>query len=143
MSFEIIKTTQGKDLLIYDDNEFVLKRKNRHENVWSCAFGGHIKSSTCCPAQLRTDLCNSKVFQESSMTSHNHLPNMDRISKRKFMLRLKESAEKCKSVTPSALVNECRNDLSHNTDMTVASDESFYRMVREYCAQFRPYHYHL
>ena len=90
------KTSKGRELIIYENNEFNLRRRNKTSNVWICSLGGHNKNLTNCPAMLKTNLTNSQIIMKESMVSHNHLPHMEKIEKRKLMSGIKDSAEKAR-----------------------------------------------
>ena len=135
---EFFKTSKGRDLLLYKNNEFTFLRQNKNENVWICSLGGNLKNSTKCPAVIKTNLENSKVLIDQSVLKHNHLPHVEKIEKRRLMLGIKEGAEKTKSISPSALVNECRGAAPQTIDNSMATDESLCRMIRRYRGMFRP-----
>jgi hypothetical protein len=95
MSFEIIKSKRGNELLVY--NGFLFRKNHKHieKTIWRCIE----YDSTKCPGRCHTE--KDKVIL--STDNHNHIQDPADIEKRKVVQNIKNSATSTQNSTSQIL----------------------------------------
>jgi len=95
MSLNYVKSSKGKDLLVYSGYIFEKDYLKKEKTYWKCI---RYNTDKCCG---RANTKNSEVTFHND--DHNHTPNAEEIGVKKCILQIKEMSNQSES-TPQQIV---------------------------------------
>ena len=131
MEMEIIKTTRGGDMLIYDDETFTIKKKNPGKNIrWICS-----KAAKGCKGFVTTD---DPIGNPRNHTPHNHTSSPVDVEIAMFRSELRSTAEANNKTPTGELLQRCMQNLSPQALAKIKNTETIRRDIQRHKSKNKP-----
>ncbi|KAE9532426.1 hypothetical protein AGLY_010049 [Aphis glycines] len=100
MTFQMLKTEKGKDMLCYDGYIFLKEKENDTKSIWKC---NQYYKNKC---RGRLHLSEGKILKN---TDHNHVPNSSEIQVKKTLNKLKDIASNNSDMSTQSVIGSALN----------------------------------
>ncbi|XP_029342559.1 FLYWCH-type zinc finger-containing protein 1-like [Acyrthosiphon pisum] len=102
MTFQMLKTEKGKDMLCYDGHIFLKEKENGTKSIWKC---NQYYKNKC---RGRLHLSKVKILKN---TDHNHVPSSSEIQIKKTLNKLKDIASNNSDMSTQSVIGSALNQI--------------------------------